>query len=140
MNGGIYTQLFWIVQIGLGSLLPLALLYGPTGKSRASIATASVLVILGGLAQVYVIVIGGQAYPIDIYPGYEVLSSSFFDGQVNAYNPTLPEFLLGLSGFAITLVATAIAVKVLRFLPESLGDEAVTTEEQEEAEAAKAHA
>jgi molybdopterin-containing oxidoreductase family membrane subunit len=31
-SGGIYTFLFWVVQIILGSLLPLVLLYGPTGK------------------------------------------------------------------------------------------------------------
>ena len=30
LDGGIYTGLFWIVQIGLGSLLPLALLYLPS--------------------------------------------------------------------------------------------------------------
>jgi len=138
-DGGIYTNLFWIVQIGLGSLLPLALLYGPTGKCRAWIATSAVLVILGGLAQIYVIVIGGQAYPLSLFPGYEV-SSTFFDGVVNNYQPTLPETLLGLSGIAIALALTAVAVKVLRFLPESLGDESVDSEADEEAAAAKAHA
>ncbi|MCK5092532.1 MAG: polysulfide reductase NrfD, partial [Gammaproteobacteria bacterium] len=57
MDGGIYTQLFWIVQIGLGSLLPLALLYHPSsGKSRGWIGISSLLVIIGGLAQMYVII------------------------------------------------------------------------------------
>ena len=87
MDGGIYTKLFWIVQILIGSLLPLALLYHPsTGKSRGWIGIASLLVIIGGLAQMYVIIIGGQAYPMEMFPGKEVVSS-FADGVVGSYNP-----------------------------------------------------
>lgn len=79
-DGGIFTTLFWFGQILIGSLVPLALLFHPaTAKSRAAIGWASVLVILGGFAQLYVILIGGQAYPLLMFPGYEV-SSSFFDG------------------------------------------------------------
>lgn len=125
LDGGIYTQLFWIGQILIGSLLPLAMIYHPTlGKSRAVIGWASVLVILGGLVQMYVILIGGQAYPLALFPGMEV-TSSFSDGVVNTYTPSLPEFLLGIGGFGIALLAVAVAVKVLGFLPESLDDSAV---------------
>jgi len=125
MDGGIYTQLFWIVQIGLGSLVPLALLYNPsTGKSRGWIGIASLLVIIGGMAQMYVIIIGGQAYPLEMFPGKEVVSS-FADGIVGSYTPSLPEIILGVGGVAIALAATFVGVRVLRFLPESLADEAV---------------
>jgi Ni/Fe-hydrogenase subunit HybB-like protein len=125
MDGGIYTQLFWIVQIGLGSLVPLALLYNPsTGKSRGWIGIASLLVIIGGMAQMYVIIIGGQAYPMELFPGKEVVSS-FADGVVGSYSPSLPEIVLGIGGVAIALAATFVGVRVLRFLPESLADEAV---------------
>ena len=125
MDGGVYTQLFWIVQIGLGSLLPLALLYHPsTGKSRGWIGISSLLVIIGGLAQVYVIIIGGQAYPLELFPGKEVVSS-FGDGVVAGYTPSLPEFVLGIGGVALALAATFVGVRVLRFLPTSLADEAV---------------
>lgn len=128
-DGGIFTTLFWVVQIGLGSLLPLALLYHPsTGKSRSMIGTAAALVIIGGFAQVYVIVIGGQAYPMTIFPGFEA-TSTFADGAINAYSPTLAEVLLGFAGIAITLAATAVALKLLRFLPESLGDEQVVAKQ-----------
>ncbi|MCW9031931.1 MAG: polysulfide reductase NrfD, partial [Gammaproteobacteria bacterium] len=124
-DGGIYTQLFWYGQIILGSLIPLAIIYHPaTGSSRSAISVASIFIILGGLAQMYVIIIGGQAYPLELFPGKEV-SSSFFDGIVNSYKPTLAEGLLGLGGFAVALFMVAFAVKVLRFLPESLADEAV---------------
>jgi Ni/Fe-hydrogenase subunit HybB-like protein len=125
MDGGIYTQLFWIVQILLGSLLPLALLYHPsTGKSRGWIGIASLLVIIGGLAQMYVIIIGGQAYPLEIFPGKEVVSS-FADGVVGSYTPSLPEFILGIGGVALALAATFVGVRVLRFLPSTLADDAV---------------
>jgi len=125
MDGGVYTRLFWIVQIGLGSLLPLALLYHPsTGKSRGWIGIASLLVIIGGMAQIYVIIIGGQAYPMELFPGKEVVSS-FADGVVGSYTPSLPEVVLGIGGVALALAATFVGVRVLRFLPDSLSDEAV---------------
>ena len=125
MDGGVFTQLFWIVQIGLGSLLPLALLYHPsTGKSRGWIGIASLLVIIGGMAQIYVIIIGGQAYPMELFPGKEVVSS-FDDGVVGSYTPSLPEVVLGIGGVALALAATFVGVRVLRFLPDSLSDEAV---------------
>ncbi len=125
MDGGIYTTLFWFGYFVLGTLAPLALLYHPaTGKSRGMIGLASTLVVLGGFALVYVIVIGGQAYPMQLFPGYEVTST--FEGAVNSafydYSPTLAEVLLGLGGVAITLLMTTVAVKNLRFLPESLAD------------------
>jgi molybdopterin-containing oxidoreductase family membrane subunit len=125
MEGGVYTQLFWIVQIGLGSLMPLLLLYLPaTGKSRGWIGIASLLVIIGGLAQMYIIIIGGQVYPMDLFPGKEV-SSSFFDGVVAPYTPSLPEIILGVGGIGIALAATVVGVRVLRFLPASLADDQV---------------
>ena len=119
------SPLFWIVQIGLGSVLPLILLYSPgPATSRPWIALSSLLVIIGGLAQMYVIIIGGQAYPMEMFPGKEV-SSTFFDGVVGSYTPSLPEFILGLGGVAIALAATVVGARVLRFLPASLADEQV---------------
>jgi len=121
-SGGIYTFLFWVVQIALGSLLPLALLYGPTGNNRTMIGLASVLIILGGFAQLYIIIIGGQVYPMHLFPGMEV-TSSFYDGVVASYGPSLPEFLLGLGGIGVTLLLATIAIAAMKFLPASLADE-----------------
>lgn len=124
LNGGIYTFLFWFVQILLGTAAPLAILYSALGRSRTWIGIASALVIIGGLAQVYVLVIGGQAYPLSLFPGYEV-SSSFYDGVVASYSPTLPEILLGLGGTAMAFAVVLVAVKALHLLPESLSDKTV---------------
>jgi len=123
-NGGTnYKNIFWVVQILLGSLLPLAMIYAPgVIKCRKTLATACVLIVIGGLAQMYTIIIGGQAYPMDIFPGMEVLESTFADGVAAQYTASLPEILLGLGGFAMSLIIVAVGVKVLGFLPESLAD------------------
>ena len=71
VDGGIYPHLFWVGQIALGSLLPLAILLHPRlGKSRALDRLRRRLVVLGGFAQMYVTIIGGQAYPLDLFPGH----------------------------------------------------------------------
>ena len=118
-DGGIYTALFWFGQVLIGGVLPLALLFGTT--SRRAFAAAAVCVILGGLAQLYVLIIGGQAYPQLMFPDKQV-SSSFFDGVVAAYTPSLPEVALGVGGVALALALVTVALKVLPFLPQSLAD------------------
>ena len=70
----------------------------------------------------YVTVIGGQAYPMPLISGKEVIASSFFDGVVGGYTPSLWEVLLGIGGLGIALTLTTFAVKVLPFLPQSLSD------------------
>jgi molybdopterin-containing oxidoreductase family membrane subunit len=118
VTGGVYPAVFWIGQILVGSLLPLVILAAPTFRARRSaIVVASVLFLLGGLAQMYTIIIGGQAYPLDLFPGMQV-ASSFMDGQVANYRPSLPEVLLGLSGLSIAMLLAGIAVKLLPFLPK----------------------
>jgi len=127
LEGGIYTALFWLGQILVGSLLPLALLFSPAlNRSRRAVSAAAVCVILGALAQLYVLIIGGQAYPQLMFPDKHV-SSSFFDGVVAAYAPSLPEVALGVGGVALALALTAVALRVLPFLPRSLADGDVDT-------------
>lgn len=121
VDGGIYPLLFWGVQIGLGSLLPMMIVFSPRfGRSHAMIALASILVVIGGLAQLYVIIIGGQAYPLQLFPGMQV-SSSFHDGAVAPYAPSLPEVGLGIGGLAFALLITFIGVRVLKILPVTIG-------------------
>ncbi len=121
MDGGIYTHLFWYGQIILGSLIPLALIYSPSTKgNRSMLGLASVLIILGGIAQLYVIIVGGQAYPMELFPGKEILEGY---GVIPLYAPTLAELMLGLGGIAVALIVITYLVKVLPFLPESLADD-----------------
>ena len=121
LDGGIYTQLFWYGQIAIGAVLPLALLFSPLSRCRSIVVLACVLVLLGGFVQIYVIIIGGQAYPLELFPGREI-SSSFYDGVVSSYTPSVPELVLGIGGVALAMLITVIAMRVLPFLPERLSD------------------
>jgi molybdopterin-containing oxidoreductase family membrane subunit len=123
-GGGVYTVLFWGGYMFLGTILPLLLLYHERfTHNRASIVAASLLAMIGGFALLYVIIIGGQAYPLEIFPGMEVISSGFFDdATVHPYVPSGWEIMLGISGFAISIFATLLALKILPFMPSSLAD------------------
>jgi len=125
MDGGIYTLLFWAGQVVLGGIIPMMLVFRPaTAGSNRNAILASVLVIVGGFAQVYVIVIGGQAYPLELFPGMQI-SSSFHDGVIAGYTPSLPEIGLGLGGVALAGLIVLFGVKLLRFLPVSLANAAI---------------
>jgi molybdopterin-containing oxidoreductase family membrane subunit len=116
-GGGVYALLFWGGYVLLGSLLPLALLFVPRLGSTSWTLAASACVVVGAGAWLYVFIIGGQAYPLDILPGFAV-ASSFGDGLVATYSPSLPEFLLGLGGVGTAFLLTAVGVRVLDFLPQ----------------------
>jgi molybdopterin-containing oxidoreductase family membrane subunit len=121
-GNNVYTGLFWLGFVLIGSLVPMAIcLLNGFKNSARWLVTASILVVTGGLAQMYVIIIGGQAYPLDMFPGYEV-SSSFFDGVVASYTPSIYEIGLGVGGFAFGIFIVMAGIKILRFLPHSLAD------------------
>ncbi len=123
-EGGIYTFLFWVVQIGLGNLLPLALIYAPgLQDSVRALVIACLLVIGGAFAQLYIIIVGGQAFPLNIFPGYNV-ESSFYDGVVSEYLPSLWEFLLGFGGLTMALLIALLVLRVLPILPATMDAEA----------------
>jgi molybdopterin-containing oxidoreductase family membrane subunit len=122
VDGGVYTMLFWGGHVLMGSLVPLVLLYNPIfSRSQSSVVLAAILVILGALCQLYVIIIGGQAFPMEIFAGYEV-TSSFFDSGIHSYSPSAWEVMLGVSGIAITLIATIVVARFLPLLPKSLAN------------------
>ncbi|MBI4208014.1 MAG: polysulfide reductase NrfD, partial [Betaproteobacteria bacterium] len=128
LESGIYTALFWIGQVGLGSLVPLCLVWHSRLRhSRAAVVAAALLVVAGGFAQMYVTIIGAQAFPLDLFPGYEV-RSSFHDGVINSYVPSLPEAVLGISGVAIAAWVTLLGVKFLKLVPESVAEEALAAQ------------
>ena len=128
IDGGIYTFLFWVVQMFVGCVVPLVLIFvRPFSQLRYMVSIASLLVIVGGMAQLYVIIIGGQAYPLVLFPGMEE-SSSFFDGVVAQYAPSIFEILLGVGGICLALAIVTVGIAVLEFLPESLSDKALKLE------------
>jgi len=117
LESGVYASLFWGGYVLLGSVLPLFLLFWPSGFSTRRLIAASGLVVAGGFALLYVIIIGGQAYPLDLFPGMEE-SSSFFDGAIAQYRPSIAEFSLGIGGLAAAILAAFLIMRVLPFLPQ----------------------
>ena len=127
LNGeSVFSSYFWYGQILIGSILPIFLIWCRCLRNnRLALGAAAAFAILGGFFQIYVILIGGQSFPLILFPNAEI-SSSFFDGVNNAYAPTLYELLLGLGGVAISLILTVIGMKILRLLPTTLADSAIT--------------
>lgn len=118
LDGGLLTALLWAGFLALGVLAPLVLLFGTGGASLNRVLLASVLHIIGGLAHLYVIIIGGQAYPLVLFQNKE-LSSSFHDGVIAGYFPTFAELSLGLGGVSLAVAASLLVIRVLPFLPEN---------------------
>lgn len=116
VGGAPYPAIFWLGFVGLGSLVPLALLWHPRLAGPRSRAVASVLVLAGAIAFLYAFVIGGEAFPLEIFPGYDA-SSPFGDGAVARYVPSAPEIALGFAGVAFAGLVTAIGARLFPIVP-----------------------
>ena len=117
VDGGLYPLLFWGGYVLVGSVLPLLLLFHPKLSSARYTFAASALVVVGAFAFLYVFIIGGQAFPLEIFPGHTV-SSSFGDGAIASYVPSLPELLLGVGGLGAALLLTVVGVRAFDFMPQ----------------------
>ena len=117
MGGNVYSLLLWIGYLVAGTAIPLVLIFHPAFGTPRSIIAASVFVLIGAFSLLYSFIIGGQAFPLEIFPGYQT-SSSFGDGQIGSYTPSVTEILLGLGGIAAAFLITVIGVRALHFLPE----------------------
>ncbi len=117
LEGGIYPLLFWVGQGLLGTVIPVILLLTPRFAGVSQTVIASLLVLLGAFAQLYVLIIGGQAFPMDIFPGY-IEMSTYYEGVVAGYVPSFPELALGLGGIGLATLIALVAVRVLPFLPQ----------------------
>lgn len=124
-DGGIFTELFWLVQVLIGGILPLILLFTRLMANQVRrLMLSSILVIIGGFTQIYVLIIGGQVYPQNLFPG-KIVSSDFYDGIITQYNPSIYEIGLGLGGIALALLIIMVGLKFLQFLPNSLANIAI---------------
>ncbi|WP_217125156.1 NrfD/PsrC family molybdoenzyme membrane anchor subunit [Hydrogenophilus thiooxidans] len=121
LKGGQFTAVFWLGYVAIGNLLPLFWLLNKRNQPRRSMLLSSLAVVLGGIAFLYAFIIGGQAYPLQPFPGYEVVASGFDDGQVAAYIPSLPEIGLALGGFALAVTVILVGARVWPFVPRRDG-------------------
>ena len=114
--GAVFAILFWTGYVALGTLAPLALLFLPRCDSPRATLAAAALVVAGAFAWLYVFIIGGQSFPLEIFPGYTA-SSSFADGVVEPHLPRGPEWLLGLGGVGVAFLLTTLGVRLFDLLP-----------------------
>ncbi len=116
---GSYAFLYWVGVWMLGIIIPLMILNNhKLGNTVNGIFWASALVVLGAFLFVSYILLAGQSYPFNMFPGYEV-SSAFQDGMVATYSPSLVEFLLGFGGIALSAMIYLLGIRFLRLLPRS---------------------
>ena len=115
--GGIYTIIFWFGQVLIGLLLPLYLLLNKNSNNESNFMISSLLVVFGSFAAIYVIIISGQAFPLNIFNDYIIVESSFYDNVIHDYTPSLYEIGLGIGGVALSLIIILIAIRNLDFLP-----------------------
>jgi molybdopterin-containing oxidoreductase family membrane subunit len=115
-DGGEFPLLFWTGYVLLGSVVPFVLLLWRAARGSSGLLVAAVLVVLGAFGFLYAFIIGGQAWPMEIFPGYEA-ASAFNDGQTASYAPSLHETLLGFGGVALAALVAVTGVRVLDFMP-----------------------
>jgi len=107
---GPHWYVFWVLQMGVGAALPLALLFGPGTKSTATYGLAGALVALGIVGVRLNIVIPALSVPV--LPGFErALNSIRFTAR---YFPNWVEW--GSSAGVIGLVCL-VGYLMARYLP-----------------------
>ncbi len=119
---GPFSALFWLGHIGVGITLPILLLVANRTAdqfkiNRLSWACASAL--LGGMALVYVIVVGLQTPPRVLFPGKTIIASSFGDAGNASYQATIWEWGIGLGGISLSLLLFFLILRVLPLTPRS---------------------
>lgn len=111
---GEYSWLFWLVQIGLGTVLPIIILAIPKLGQKQYLAGAMGLLVLIGFAVARAnIVIPGL-----IVPEFEGLSTAFQGPHLSyRYFPSLMEWLVVSGGVGIAILAFLIGAERLPLWP-----------------------
>lgn len=109
---------FWLGHIGIGVLLPLAvLLWGGRFSLWSRLMIASVASLVGGAFLVYAIIVGSQSQPQRMFPGKVVVDSRFGDAGFAPYQASIWEWGLGIGGVALALLLCLIVLRVFPFTP-----------------------
>lgn len=103
---GPYAFNFWVMEIGLGIVLPFALLLGSRGTRIGIMFLAAVLMILGAFFARLQMVVAGQIVPL--YWDLGVLEFS----RLHAYAPTWREVMVVLAGVGFCGAAFLLGEKI----------------------------
>ena len=117
LDGGGYTNMFWLGQVGLGLLIPLIYELSNKESRNFPLILTSIMIIVGGFFAVAVIIIGGQAFPLNIFPDHTIIESTFFDNGIHGYTPSIYEYGLGIGGTSLALIIILVLITNLKFIP-----------------------
>ena len=117
LDGGGYTTMFWLGQVGLGLLIPLIYELSNKENRNFTLTLTSIMIIVGGFFAVAVIIIGGQAFPLNIFPDHTIIESTFFDNGIHGYTPSIYEYGLGIGGTSLALIIILVLITNLKFIP-----------------------
>lgn len=117
LDGGGYTTMFWLGQVGLGLLIPLIYELSNKESRNFPLILTSIMIIMGGFFAVAVIIIGGQAFPLNIFPDHTIIESTFFDNGIHGYTPSIYEYGLGIGGTSLALIIILVLITNLKFIP-----------------------
>ena len=117
LDGGGYTTMFWLGQVGLGLLIPLIYELSNKESRNFPLILTSIMIIVGGFFAVAVIIIGGQAFPLNIFPDHTIIESTFFDNGIHGYTPSIYEYGLGIGGTSLALIIILVLITNLKFIP-----------------------
>jgi Ni/Fe-hydrogenase subunit HybB-like protein len=122
---GPYWWLFWCLQIGMGIVIPLVILFHPrAGKSVKGVLIASASVVIGVLGERAALVIPGTAQVQQLYPG----TIEGIWGTVGTFPITFWETALSIGVIALAALPFVLGLKFLDILPAGQNAETVKHE------------
>ncbi len=126
MLAGPYSWIFWGLQIGMGAIIPLAILFHPRlGKTVRGVALAASSVVIGVFFERFYLVISGAAYPLHLYPG-EIQGVW---GVTGSFPITPAETMLSVGIVALLGLLFVLGLKYLELLPAVESSEALAPAE-----------
>ena len=116
---GQYAWVFWVLQIGLVVVLPLAILFNKKLKTIKWIFIAALSVVVGVFFERFFLVIPQAAFPQQYYPGH--IEGVY--GAVGRFTFTPVEMLISLGIFTTVGLLFLLGLKFLKALPEKTAEE-----------------
>jgi molybdopterin-containing oxidoreductase family membrane subunit len=114
MLAGHFSWIFWAFQIGMGAVVPLAILSHPRlNRTIGGVTLAAVSVVIGIFFERYYLVIPGAAYPLPYYPG----KIEGVRGAVGSFPLTPAETVLSVGIVALLGLVFILGLKYMELLP-----------------------
>ncbi len=131
MLTGHFSWIFWGLQIGLGAVIPLAILFNPRLNTAVRwVALAAASVVVGVFFERYYLVIPGAAYPQHYYSPGRIEGVW---GALGSFYIEPAEVVLSLGIFALLGLIFILGLKYLELLPaEKQAEEAAELAEMTE--------